>query len=181
MENFKEQYAKAKSEKNMNIKELNELKNNEKVKKYLESLNKQKILEDKCKNLYKKMKFEEYSSCNHILVKISHDFDDIEGRSYDYYGCIKCGLNDAFEKMQYPNNWLPFEQRVMSDFIKENTLAGIRGKYVQELCDLDLAQELYNNIKKEFPDLDEEKTIECFEKALDENRKKEEIKKIKKI
>ena len=88
------------------------------------------------KDLYKQMKIDEYSFCNHIWVNTLHDYDSFEGRSYNYHGCIKCGL----------------DQRVF--YLSE------------QYRDLDLAKAIYSKIKEAHPDIDDETARKYFEIVL---------------
>lgn len=174
MEEIKKQYEEIVSERNGLTQEIEELKNNDVIKKYFDLCNKDNQLEEKRKDLYKQIKVGEYSSCNHIWVKVLHDYDSAEGRSYDYHGCIKCGLDQrVFHiKEQYSAfdwfNCFTLEQEVMYVYMKDNSYHN--GVYTGVLCDLELAKAIYLKIKEAHPSIDDETAKKYFEIALDNMR-----------
>lgn len=93
MENLKTKYDQIVLKREELIEQINVLAENESVKKYFELRSQNDELANQQKELYKQIKVEEYSSCNHIWVNTLHNYDSWEGRSYNYCGCIKCGLD----------------------------------------------------------------------------------------
>lgn len=168
MENLKEQYSKVVDERKDVLRQIEELEKDENVKKYIEL----KGHNDKLiKQLYIDMKNDEYSSCNHILVNTLHDYDSCEGRSYNYYGCIKCGLDSRIlSRILEPSEsfLLPLEQKVMYDFLKKNGFNG--GVDFDDFCDLDLGKAIYSKIKERHPDIDDETAMKYFGVALNDIR-----------
>ena len=149
------------------IDEINALENDKKNKRYFDLCAKDKELKKQQKNLYKEFKNSEYSSCNHICVNTLHDYDRLEGRSFDYCGCIKCGLDErVYYKVdnQFNPDYLSFEEKVMYEYL--NNHYDTKGKNTYLLCDLDLARAIYNKIKEYHPDINDETTIKYFETAL---------------
>ncbi len=167
MEALKEQYAKIVSERKGLIEQINILAEDETVKNYLELHSQNDKLANQQKDLYKQIKVEEYSSCNHIWVNTLHDYDSWEGRSYNYCGCIKCGLDKrVFHLVEsyHSPDWLTFDQRIMYDLLRKHSYrAGIDTNL---LCDLDLAKAIYSKIKEVYPDIDDETAIKYFKVAL---------------
>ena len=68
MENLRAKYEQIVLERKKFIEQINALADDEKVKKYFELSNQNNELENLQKKLYKQMKIEEYSSCNHIWI-----------------------------------------------------------------------------------------------------------------
>lgn len=113
MNTFKEQYDKIVSDRVTIVAQINELKKSEVLKRYFDLCSQNDQLLSQQKELYKQMKVEEYSSCNHIWVNTLHDYDSHEGRSYNYHGCIKCGLDQrVFYMYEQCHNldWFTLEQ-----------------------------------------------------------------------
>lgn len=176
MENLKIQYDKIVTERKTIINQINDLKNNDIIKKYFDLCNQNNELVSQQRDLYKQIKISEYSSCNHIWVNTLQDHDRYEGRSYNYYGCIKCGLDQRVFQLaeQYPDlNWLTFEQRIMYDFMKGRFC--FRKSEDKILCDLDLAKEIYKKIKEKNPNIDD-KTVEKYLKIELKNKEKNDLK-----
>ena len=175
MDSLKEQYEKILAERETIARQISELENNDVVKKYLDLRNKNEQSAKQQENLYEQMKIEEYSSCNHIWVIAAHDYDSWEHRSYDYNGCIKCGLDQRvlglIERGAH-KEWLSLEHQVMYDaMLMYDDSYRRRGIDTKVVCDLDLAKSVYSKIKKEHPDIDDETAVEYFEIAIDDIRK----------
>ena len=94
MKKVKEQYEYITSKREKIIEEINKLEENEIVKRYFELCSESEDLEYKQKDLYKKMKNKEYASCKHIWVTTLREYNRHRRHPSDYYGCIKCGLNE---------------------------------------------------------------------------------------
>ena len=167
MENLKEKYNHIVSERQTIIDQINVLAENETVKEYFALREQNDKLASQQKDLYKQIKVEEYSSCNHIWVNTLHDYDSWEGRSYNYHGCVKCGLDKrVFHLMErfHSLDWLTLDQQIMYDFVENHhSSSGINSNL---LCDLDLAKAIYAKIKKVHPDIDDETAVKYLKVAL---------------
>lgn len=174
MSTLYEQYEKKLSELKIIMGQINELENSDILKKYFDLCNQKRELESQRRDLYKKIKFGQYSYCNHIWVNTLCDHDRFEGRHYDYYGCIKCGLDERVfykkEKQQVINvnlnlNLLTPDEQIMYDFMKSHDYirSGIK---TSVLCDLDLAKAIYFKIKEAYPNIDDNTARKYFEIAL---------------
>ena len=145
------------------------------IKKYFKLCSENEELSKLQEKLYKQMKVEEYSSCNHIWVNDFHDYDGWEGRSKDYCGCIKCGLDSkVFYLMDRHNNYklLTLDQAIMYDFLRDEN-AHKNGIQTNIFCDLALAKAIYSRIKTAHPDIDDETAIKYFNVAINDIRNKE--------
>lgn len=168
MDNLKKQYNEISVKRETIIKQINKLKNNEIVKKYFDlcSCNEKLIIQQN--ELEKQIKFRKYSSCNHILVTTLREYDDLECRSYDYQGCIKCGLDTSILLLNCNLKYLTSEQRIMYDYMKDCEY--FNGIDTELLCDLDLAKAIYSRIKEVHPDIDDETATKYFEISLNDIR-----------
>ena len=167
MENLKDKYNQVVSERNDIIDKINVLAKNKTVKEYFSLRQQNDELAREQKNLYKQIKVGEYSSCNHIWVNTLHDVDCWEGRSYNYHGCVKCGLDERvvhLTESYHSPDWLTLEQRIMYDFIGNHSYGS--GIDTNLLCDLDLARAIYSKIKEVHPDIDDETAVKYLEVAL---------------
>lgn len=172
METLKERYDEIVSERNEIIGQINALAENEEVKEYFALCKQNDILANRQKDLYKQIKIQEYSSCSHIWVTTFHDYDRWEGRSHNYRGCIKCGLDqrvfNTIDGWYNSSYWLSLGDRIMYDFMNDYQYGG--GIDTKVLCDLDLAKAIYSKIKEVHPDIDDETAIKYFEIALNNIR-----------
>lgn len=171
MESLQEKYAKVLQEITDVDAQINALQDNEKVKQYIAVCDQHDKLMHQKEDLYKSVLIERYSSCNHIWIIASHDYDSAEGRSYYYHGCIKCGLDrTVFRLMENCNDLqlLTPEQRVMYDFMYGHCLGG---KMLNTSCDLELAKSIYAKIKEAHPDIDDETAIKYLKVALADIKK----------
>lgn len=167
MANLKEQYNQIILNRKGIIVRINELEENEAVKEYLDLCKQSDQLLREQKQLYTQVKVEEYSSCNHIWVNTLHEYDSWEGRSYNYCGCIKCGLDRRVLHLMenyHDQDWLTKEQRIMYNFLTNNQSDfGIKTNL---LCDLDLAKAIYSKIKEAHPNIDDETIVKYLKVAL---------------
>lgn len=167
MDNLKEQYDQIVSERKGIIEQINVLAENETVKKYFSLREQNDKLSKQQNDLYTQIKVGEYSSCNHIWVNTLHEYDSWEGRSYNYCGCVKCGLDRrVFHLMEsyHSPEWLTLDQRIMYDFMMNHSSS--RGINSNLLCDLDLAKAIYAKIKEVHPDIDDETAVKYLKVAL---------------
>ena len=175
MSDLKRKYEELKNQREKTIEELNQLREDDRVKRYIELQSKNETLYNEqialyvifkwYFNEYQELKKEEYSSCNHILVYSEIDYDRYEGRSYKRCGCIKCGLDGSVSSQS--REYLPFSQKIMYDYLRKNHL---RGKETNIACDLDLAHAIYSKVKEVHPDIDDDTAIGYFEIALNNIR-----------
>ncbi len=165
MSDLKRKYEELKNQREKTIEELNQLREDDRVKRYIELQSKNETLYNEQIALYQELKKEEYSSCNHILVYSEIDYDRYEGRSYKSCGCIKCGLDGSVSSQS--REYLPFSQKIMYDYLRKNHL---RGKETNIACDLDLAHAIYSKVKEVHPDIDDDTAIGYFEIALNNIR-----------
>ena len=169
MDNLNEEFKNLNTERKNILDEINSLKEDEKIRRYflLNELN-EKLISKQMK-LYQIMKVKEYAECNHIWVYTLHEHDYIEGRSYHYSGCIKCGLDQkVFEEANYHPEYLPCDKRIMYDYMKKTSYdSGIHSKIS---CDLELGQAVYKKLKECNPDLDDESLLKFFELTINSIR-----------
>ena len=180
MDDLIEKYNEIVTKKQDVIKQINTLEENEMIKKYnsLRKLNNELMI--KQKNLFTQIRENNYSSCNHIWVNTLHEEDNLEGRSYNYYGCIKCGLDKrVFHIMDKYNdsNCLDLNKQIMYNYLNHHR--NNSGIYTQICCDLTLATAIYKKIKERHPDIDDETTIKYLNAALHNIRKNNDAEKIK--
>ncbi len=169
MKNLGEQYEQISAEKDKITHRMTELANNDIVKEYLSLCGKYDQLAKQQKQLYRRLKMNEYSSCDHIWVKTLHKYDSSEGRYYNYCGCIKCGLDRSVLANPHQTlNFLPFEQQIMYIFMMNHFMNP--GINTNVSCDLELAKAIYSKIKEVHPNIDDGTATKYFEIALDNIR-----------
>ena len=167
MEDLKKEYEKILLERKSILDKINILAENESVKKYFSLCKQNNKLANQEMDLYKRIKVKEYSSCNHMWITILHDYDRAEGRSYNYYGCVKCGLN---ERPKYLMGWysnpdeLKPDDKIMYDYLQNH--GSLNGNIVKLFCDLNLANSIYSKIKNAHPNIDDETAIKFLKVAL---------------
>lgn len=165
MDKYKKEYAELVEKRNKIIGKLKLLEQDEMVKKYIQLEEENKDLYDKQLSLYSLMKEEEYNSCKHVLVYSRIDYDGYEGRSYEYSGCIKCGLDNSV--LASNKGSFSFDEKIMYSSLRKQYLTGTHTKI---LCDLDLAQAIYSKIKQAHPNIDDKTAIDYFTVALNDIR-----------
>lgn len=168
MENLKAKYEQIVSKRKDLTEQIEALAEDEKVKRYFELRSQNNQLARKQNDLYSQIKVIEYSACNHVWVNTLHEYDRYEGRSYNYCGCIKCGLDKRVFRLveSYQGlDGLTLDQVVMYQFMKDGHAYG-KGIDTHIMCDLDLARAIYSKIKEVYPDIDDAKAIKYLKVAL---------------
>lgn len=149
---------------------ISALKKHSAVEAYISLCNQKSRLDDLKSFLYREIKGEEYSTCDHIWVTSLLDYDD-EGKLIDkFYGCMKCGLDRSVVSLKRRGITLDAEQEVMADFINDRLFLAVRGEYTDVDCDLDLARAIYSRISLVHPGLDNGTARKYFEISLDHIR-----------
>jgi len=134
------------------------------IKKYFLLKGKRGALDLKEEELYKKILLNRYANCRHILVESDTEANyDYEGRWYHYFGCIKCGFDEAVANRGYGRNR---EEREMLNIMEKHHVYGLSGIKTGICCDLYEARELYDELHENNPDLDDETMAELFKAAI---------------
>ena len=186
MENINSKYEQMILERERVVERLAELESDETIKEYHRLHKENERLSSELMDLYPRIKEKKYSSCNHIWVNTLHQEDNYEGRAYNYYGCVKCGLDRrVFHQMRtlYNPDRLGFEQRIMYDYMRNNAMTGLK---TDIFCDLDLGKAIYAKIKEVHPDISDEMATVYLQVALhyireievSEERKKDRAKRL---
>ncbi len=175
MQNLNEKYQSVLEQREKVLKEIQDMQQQEIIKKYLELQKQKDNLEDEYNQLYKEVKMEEYKSCQHILVT-----DTVAGSGFNYqqyFGCIKCGLTSKV--LDFPREKLnSLQLQAMYDYLYKNhfinntfyDLRRLTGIETNIDCDIDLAQAIYTRIKNAHPTIDDVTAIKYFEIALNDIR-----------
>lgn len=155
------------------LEEINsEIKRLEKYKtviKYIQMNKETRKLLTKKSELYKDLKYEEYDSCNHLLVYTKIENDYWEGRTYKHCGCIKCGLDCSIKDENI--NYMTFDEKINYKYLMNHYL---NGKLIDVSCNIYLAHSIYEKIKEQNPDIDDETIIKYFKielENIEKNRK----------
>ena len=133
------------------------------IKKYFLLKGKRGALDLKEEELYKKILLNRYANCRHILVESdTESYFDYEGRTYHYFGCIKCGFDEAVANRGYGRNR---EEREMLNIMEKHHVYGLSGIKTGIKCDLYEARDLYEDLKEKYPDADDEEMAEIFKNS----------------
>ena len=141
MDNIEYEYKSILKEENKLKNIENELIKNDMVAKYINLKNKEKSLSNRKYEIYKKMKFNEYSLCDHIFIPIYKTHDN----KHNYYGCIKCKLNNLVSILSTSK----LDDEIMKEFLKEIDYMSYINffKYIDIYSPIDLAHSIYNELK----------------------------------
>ena len=164
---MKEHYNEVTKRRTEIIAQIEHLKENEIIKKYLELKKENDSLYDKQMKLYRNICLEKYASCNHILVNSKIIYDEYDGRTRIYSGCIKCGLDNSVLCEQ--GVVVPYANKIMVEFLKKHYLNGVDTGLI---CNIDLATSIYSRIMEAHPNIDDKLAIKYFKAALHNIRKK---------
>ena len=162
-------------------KEIKELKENKCVAKYIDLSIKNNNLIARQYDLYKKLRNDEFKNCRHALI-VTELGDNI----FDcfHFGCIKCGLYEDVLNKNF--SMLTSDERIMYDFFNEWNIKKIKGRIIDEKCNIELARAIYMKIKEKYPKISDEKASKYLRAALfnmrykdtSEDRKKSRIKRL---
>ena len=141
MDNIEYEYKSILKEENKLKNIENELIKNDIVAKYINLKNKEKSLSNRKYEIYKKMKFNEYSLCDHIFIIIYKTHDN----KHNYYGCIKCKLNNLVSILSTSK----LDDEIMKEFLDIYSPIDLAHSIYNELKVLSLNNYEFNNIFKE--------------------------------
>lgn len=166
-EKLKQEYDEIKNKREDISKKIIKLRKDDKVQKYLSLVNEDKNLSLKEQETYETMKTQEYKFCLHLGVRTFIERDWIEGRVYEYLGCVKCGLDTSLLAKYNDDDlkYLSLEQRVMYQYLKNNP-DDIINLDLPVDCNLELAQAIYSKIIGNNPGIDNMTALKYLEIAL---------------
>jgi len=164
----KSQYENCQKRINLFNERISKLEENPKVKEYIELIKQLEVEQDESNRWYKIMKFEEYSSCNHILVHTKEETASSSKGDFlrTYCGCIKCGLNQSINNHIYDTSSLTDDKKIQYEFLKRQNFR-ITGIDTEVNCSIELAQNLYQSIIKENKEITDEAVVELFKIAYE--------------
>ena len=160
MEDLKKEYDEVTKERGEVAESIKKLKTYKSVIKYLKLCKRANELSSKQTELYDKMLVKRYSECNHIVVMSSVEHDYMEGRSYRYYGCIKCGLDSTVANRGYGLNYE--EDRMLKVMNKYKVYGAYTGINTGIACELSDGKALYQEIIEKNKDLTDKEIVEIF-------------------
>ncbi len=164
MEELKSEYKKILSKRKKVAEQIASLRKNDSVKKYLRLCKRDVELSKEEIDLYKKIKFDEYYFCDHMWVYVLHEYDSVEGRSYNYCGCVKCGLDERVFHLTENNSKLTLDQEIMLEYLKKHIYE--RGIYIDIESEFDLARQVYLEVKESHPNISDDELEEYFRRRL---------------
>lgn len=133
---------------------LEELLQDEKVKRYLEVSKDNDELKNKLSNLLLELACAEIRECNHVFVKTDVVYDRSDRDRVirkNVYHCLKCGLTNEYEVKEIPKSRLNKLQKEMWELYYGNACNGIF--VTDQVYSLDRARIVYEGIMSINPDI----------------------------
>ena len=133
---------------------LEELLQDEKVKRYLEVSKDNAELKNKLSNLLLELACAEIRECNHVFVKTDVVYDRSDRDRVirnNVYHCLKCGLTNEYEVKEIPKSRLNKLQKEMWELYYGNACNGIF--VTDQVYSLDRAKIVYEGIMSINPDI----------------------------
>lgn len=133
---------------------LEELLQDEKVRKYLEVSKDNAELKNKLSNLLLELACAEIRECNHVFVKTDVVYDRSDRDRVirkNVYHCLKCGLTNEYEVKEIPKSRLNKLQKEMWELYYGNACNGIF--VTDQVYSLDRARIVYEGIMSINPDI----------------------------
>lgn len=165
LEKLKQECEIIKKQQKIRQERIEKLLETEQVKEYLNLMEQEKEEEKKISSLLEQMKMERMRACSHIFV-ISDVIRENNGKRVSKTGieyCIKCGLSNKYHFNKTPKQFLTTSQEKMWNIYKETQHSGRR---VKKVCELSLASEIYDNLKKEMPNVDDDVLVLLLEEQI---------------
>ena len=131
---------------------VDELKENELVKRYIDAYQEKEKLESKESYLKKELLIQKILHCSHYYV-LNEENSYFDGHRMDtdrVYTCIHCGLTNRYSDNMYRREVYPYS--MYNDIIRNHGMwvrGNSHGKYDYE--DLDALEEIYQKYKGEYP------------------------------
>jgi hypothetical protein len=147
-------------------KEVKELRKDEKVQKYLELQTERENIRSVQSDLYTAFKEDQFDKCNHMWVTVLSDKDREEGCTYDYHGCVKCGLNKSvyyLVNLYGTTDMLSDDQKIMYEYLQTHDTVG---RLVKAKCDLTTATLFYRKLKRIHPNASDEVIAEYLKRLI---------------
>ena len=165
LENLKLECEKLKRGQEERRNRINILLEDDKVKEYLTLVDEEKEEEQRISGILEQMKIERMRDCVHIFV-ISDVIRESNGKRVSKTGieyCIKCGLTNKYHLNKIPKKFLTTSQENMWKLYKETQH---KGKRIRKVCDTSLASEIYDNLKMEMKDADDDTLVSLIEEQI---------------
>lgn len=168
LENLKNEYLEI-------VKELEPLRENEIVKRFIELSNKESNIKYQLKRLSLEIEREKIKSCNHLFIIGYEDsyFDGHKMVTDRYPYCVKCGLDSKFidqDTFRY-KLLTPLEQEMANLYRTHGN-----GTYWRHYCDPTIARKIYSDLKNALPNLSDEELLEHFKVSITNYENKEKVK-----
>lgn len=163
---FKKDYATLATQKDDNIKKMQDLLANPAVAEYVNLMSANKKITGEQRALYKKIKNIEYQNCQHLWINVPNwDFSDEQGEPIICQVCLKCGLNEnVILESKNGTYFYNYEDEVMYQFMQSWHYK--HGLVVNETADFDVAKEVYARIKAKYPTIEDWKIKKYMSIAL---------------
>ena len=164
---FKKDYATLATQKDDNIKKIQDLLANPAVAQYANLVSANKKITGEQRVLYKKIKNIEYQNCQHLWVNVPNwDFSDEQGEPVICQVCLKCGLNEnVILESKNGTYFYNYEDEVMYQFMQSWHYYK-HGLVINEIAELNVAREVYARIKANHLDIEDEQVKKYMEIAL---------------
>ena len=164
---FKKDYATLATQKDDNIKKMQDLLANPAVAQYANLVSANKKITGEQRALYKKIKNIEYQNCQHLWVNVPNwDFSDEQGEPIICQVCLKCGLNEnVILESKNGTYFYNYEDEVMYQFMQSWHYYK-HGLVINEIAELNVAREVYARIKANHLDIEDEQVKKYMEIAL---------------
>jgi len=168
LENLKNEYLEI-------VKELEPLRENETVKRFIELSNKESNIKYNLKRLSLDVEVEKMKLCNHLFIIGHRDsyFDGHKSVTDTYPYCVKCGLDAKYiDRDTFNYKFLkPLEQEMANVYRSHGN-----GTYWRHYCNPTIARKIYSELKNGLPNLSDEELFEHFKVAITNHENKEKIK-----
>ena len=149
-------------------KRLDKLKEDSKVKRYIE-LTRELIRIDKT---YEDLEYQRIintcCSCNHLFAITETEVDYYEGRSYHEYGCLKCGVDTHMYDNAYTNVEKAYAAYMRKVHLNPSNNSKLFLENYREFLE---ARELYLEYRDKYEEVSDEEIVRLIKEKLEEKQK----------
>lgn len=177
MANIQNQYNYTLKERKKIKEELDQLKNEKFVKRYLFLLEKDRLLKKKENLLNKSLIYNRFCSCKHLLVYTEFNHDYFYKNTNRTFACVKCGLNSNI--LNAHKDFLSEEAQAMYEYLVDHPFLETSID-LKTSCNFNLAKRVFEKVREKYPNVKSEMFKKYFYVALKYNIDNIKIKKMNK-
>ena len=155
-------------ERNLVNKRLEELKEDSKVKRYIELTKELIKLDQQYNDVEYQSIINTCSTCNHLFAISETVVDYFEGRSYHHYGCLKCGVDTHLYEYAFTNVDKAYASYMRKTYLNPTNNSKL---YLENYHEFLEARSIYLEYREKYKEISDEDVVRLVKEKLEENKK----------